>query len=361
MPEPDLFQPNWFSPPGATISDKLHSDRIALQDFAWEMDLQTLEAEKLIEGEMPITPSIAGLLERALGINVDFWLTREAHYRRDLETLARRVPAEAAKIWLKELPLKDMIALGWVHPAADDQERVAECFRYFDVASLEAWNARIEGIFAQAKLRSSRKLQSVPASLAAWLRRGEMEAELVQCGEWDGKKFEAGLEEVRKLTLQKNPETFLPRLKQICAASGVVVVVAKTPSGCRASGATRFLSDRKALLMLSFRYLSDDHFWFTFFHEAAHLCLHGSDRVFLEGEPHTSEQEEQEANEFSERILIPDELKQAFESLTISKKEILRFSAKAGISPGIVVGQLQHRGRLNHNFFNYFKRRYVWV
>jgi hypothetical protein len=29
------------------------------------------------------------------------------------------------------------------------------------------------------------------------------------------------------------------------------------------------------------RYKSDDHLWFSFFHEAAHLLLHGSARSLL--------------------------------------------------------------------------------
>ena len=31
------------------------------------------------------------------------------------------------------------------------------------------------------------------------------------------------------------------------------------------------------------RYLANDHFWFTFFHEAAHLLLHSRKTVFLDG------------------------------------------------------------------------------
>ena len=34
--------------------------------------------------------------------------------------------------------------------------------------------------------------------------------------------------------------------------------------------------------MLSFRYLTDDQFWFTFFHEIGHLLLSGETGFFLE-------------------------------------------------------------------------------
>jgi HTH-type transcriptional regulator / antitoxin HigA len=35
--------------------------------------------------------------------------------------------------------------------------------------------------------------------------------------------------------------------------------------------------------MLSFRYKTNDHFWFSLFHELAHLLLHGKKSLFLEG------------------------------------------------------------------------------
>ncbi|MFX9089566.1 ImmA/IrrE family metallo-endopeptidase, partial [Acinetobacter baumannii] len=36
------------------------------------------------------------------------------------------------------------------------------------------------------------------------------------------------------------------------------------------------LTPEKAMVLLSFRHLSDDHFWFTLFHEFAHLLLHNN-------------------------------------------------------------------------------------
>lgn len=59
------------------------------------------------------------------------------------------------------------------------------------------------------------------------------------------------------------------------------------------------------MVILSFRYLSDDHFWFTFFHEIGHLLLHKEDLTFIDGAESSSNKMEKEANEFSERVLIP--------------------------------------------------------
>ena len=135
-------------------------------------------------------------------------------------------------------------------------------------------------------------------------------------------------------------------------------VVVRTPKGCHASGATRFTSDSKAILQLSARHLTDDHFWFSFFHEAAHLLLHGK-RLFLEMKDVASA-EEREADLFAEQMLIPQEWRKEFEALRGRARDVVRFARQIGIAPGIVVGQLQHKGWLAANRLNWLKRRYLW-
>jgi hypothetical protein len=156
------------------------------------------------------------------------------------------------------------------------------------------------------------------------------------------------------------PTEFMQQLQQKCAACGVAVVIVQAPKGCPASGATR-VKNGKAILQLSARYLRDDSFWFTFFHEAGHLVLH-EDRLFLEWSERRSldEKEEQEANDFAGKILIPPSQEAAMLELPHDYKSIMRFARNLSVSPGIVVGQLQHRGLLPREKLNFLKKRYTW-
>ena len=278
-----------------------------------------------------------------------------------MRRIAQSVPHEVAAAWLHDLPIKDMMNFGWIESHQNLTLRVEECLRYFDVPSVASFDRRVAGLLAGAKLRTSATLQSKPASLTAWLRKGEVEADLISCQTWDGDKLLATIPEFRKLTLLREPSKFVPQLKAKCAEAGVALVIARAPSGCRASGATKFLSDNKALLMLSFRHLSDDHFWFSFFHECGHLFLHGKEGLFIEGEAHDTQAHEDEANEFAEKALIPDPWHGLLTKLPLRRNEIIRFAVRVGVAPGIVVGQLQHRGRVGHNYLNYLKRRFKWV
>lgn len=360
MIEQVAFEPAWANPPGATISNLLQRKRVALADFAWEMAIPESDVEALCEGKMELSDSIAHRLEKVLGISAEFWIVREAQYRSDTRKLAERIPEGEARSWIRELPTKDMVSYGWIEQRDNQPELVAECLRFFDVSSIPHFEQRLGSLVGRTKFRTSANFTSRQHALGAWLRFGELTAQTTTCDDWNPVKLRKILPEMRKLTLLRDPRIFLPRLRSLCASVGIVLVTAKAPNGCRASGATMFVSDKKALILLSFRHLSDDHFWFSFFHECGHILLHPQDMVIVEGEVSKDDPLEKEADQFAEDVLIPAPWKQLLEELRPSRDAILRFAARAKISPGIVVGQLQHRRRIGHNFLNYLKRRYTW-
>jgi plasmid maintenance system antidote protein VapI/Zn-dependent peptidase ImmA (M78 family) len=348
------FHPDWASPPGDTISDILGERHLSEVEFASQLGRSLDEARSLIRGRTSITIAIARQLETVLGASVEFWMSRDFQYQQDITRINH-----ANEKWLSTLPLTDMIKFGWLSRPAPSEE-IASCLRFFNVPSVAAWKDTYTSVLQLATLRTSAAFASKPASIAAWLRQGEIEAEATECEPWDPERFERSLSQIRSLTREKDPKKFLPQLKKVCAESGVAVISLRAPTGCRASGATRFLTSHKALLLLSFRHLSDDHFWFTFFHEAGHLLLHGEREVFLEGDDTPSNEREEEANKFAAGILVPPEFQSSFVNLRADARMVIRFAIRAGIAPGIIVGQLQHLGQLRHNQLNRLKRYYAW-
>lgn len=359
MANSDNFQPDWASAPGDTLADILAERNLSAVDLARWIGRSPEEAEQLLAGGAVVDSEIAKRLEAALGASAEFWMNREAQFRRDFARLRGGRSSEEDG-WLRGLPLRDMIKFGWLKPTTRENDEKDACLRFFGVSSVNAWRQRYGGIVEAAAFRTSSSFASHPAAVAAWLRRGEIESESVSCSAWNTKRFKETLDGIRSLTRWKNPDDFLPELKKRCAECGVAVAVVRAPSGCRASGATRFLSENKALLLLSFRYLSDDHFWFTFFHEAGHLLLHGKKALFLEGMETISTEEEQQANEFAANALIPPEFRATLTALHADARKVIRFAVQIGVSPGVVVGQLQHLGRIRRNQLNGLKRRFTW-
>jgi HTH-type transcriptional regulator / antitoxin HigA len=355
------FQPNWVSPPGVTITEILRLRAKSLDDLASELDMTTAEVELVLSGSTSIQRQLAQLLQEALGPSAGFWLQREKQYRESLalHNLTRR--ALELRELVSNLPVADMRKFGWISPTAIGSERAAACLDFFGVTDAGRWHERYRSALTVAAFRTTPTFEANPYAVTAWLRHSELLAERIKCKAWHREKFAARLQDVRRLTRIKNPEQFLPELTAICAANGVALTLVRAPKGCRASGATRFLTNEKAVIVLSARYRTDDQFWFTFFHEAAHLILHSSDALFLEDGSPVTDHEEMEANEFAQRTLVPEELRDELLSTQPTLRAISSFARRVGISPGIVVGQLQHLGRVAPNRLNHIKRRYIWT
>jgi Zn-dependent peptidase ImmA (M78 family) len=116
------------------------------------------------------------------------------------------------------------------------------------------------------------------------------------------------------------------------------------------------------LIQLSLRYKTDDHLWFTFFHEAGHVLLHGRRDVFLEGDEREEDEKESEADAFAQEWLIPQAKYRVFRRLgAFSCAAVSRFAFELGIAPGIVVGRLQHDGDLDRTQCNNLKKKVDWV
>lgn len=352
------FLPDWVSPPGDTIRDLLEERKQTPSQFAELMGVSTDVAKKLLSGSVPIDNQLADALARIFEVPAQFWHRREHHYR-EAELRVKR-----NEEWLNELPVRDLTKLKWIKPCTRKPEKISACLEFFGVATVADWRAEYENNSELTAFRTSTTFESSPGAVLAWLRKGELESQQLNCTIWNAARFRDALPEIRTLTRQSDPAIFIPELKKLCASCGVAVVIAKTPTGCRASGATRFLPTNVALLMLSFRYLSNDHFWFTFFHEAGHLLLHTFGAApLLEGEQSCSAEQsiEDEANEFACTTLVPREHDLAMRELPLNKVAIVRFAKKVGIAPGIVVGQLQYRELLERQRLNWLKKRYIWL
>lgn len=360
MLEISKFKHGAVYPPGDTISDVLEEKRISFSNFADMLGGSHALADALIKGEARINEDLASRLSEILGASPGFWLRRDKMYVEFVD-LVNGTISDVDNQWLSELPIPSMQKYGWIPKTRSPVRNLINCLNFFDVVSVASWRDAYKNTPELAKFRTSQAFSLQLGAVAAWIKQCETEAEYLECEVWNKEIFVESLSEIKKLTMESDPNIFLPELQRICAKCGVAVVIARTPSGCQASGATKFLSRTKALLMLSFRYLSDDHFWFTFFHEVGHLILHGEDAVFVEGSDGSEDVRETEANTFSQNFLIPPEVAHELPTLKDNMRGVLKFAKKLGISPGIVVGQLQHQGIIKQYHMQKLKVRYRWA
>ncbi len=84
----DRFEPKWpLPPPGDTILDILEEKNWTQAEFADRAGFTIKHASQLVRGKAAITEDTALRLERVFGGNAEFWLSREARYRK--EAMAR--------------------------------------------------------------------------------------------------------------------------------------------------------------------------------------------------------------------------------------------------------------------------------
>lgn len=342
------------------LLETLETIGMSQSELAKRMTRPTKTINEIVQGKAAITAETALQLEQVLSIPASFWMKREQNYR---EALARLVEDERLKTWvdwLKEIPIQDMIHLGWIPKTTSKSLQVLEALKFFGIASPDAWQAIWEN--ENVAYRKSPALKSNFGAITVWLRKGELEGQKIECNPYNAETFRKVLTNVRALTVE-SVDFFQLELVRLCASAGVVVVFVKALPHTRICGTTRWLTPTKALIQLSLRYKTDDQLWFTFFHEAGHILLHGKRQVFLETEQKDSEKEEIEADKFASDTLISREQWKQFiaQNSSRTKTGIEEFAKKVGIAPGIVVGRLQHEKLLAFTHCNQLKRSLGWA
>lgn len=354
-----MFTPDWVSPPGETIADLLEEKDWSQAELSKRLGYTAKHVSQLINGKVPLTDDTALRLERVLGGSASFWMSREAHYQEQLARLVARERLGSWTDWLDELPTRELMKTGAISMCRLDAKSkpavIEELLRFFGVASPDEWRSHYAGM--QVAYRRTREEQSDTGAISAWLRLGEIEAEHLEAPKYDKARFVATLRKIRALTILP-PEAFEPHLRALCRAAGVALVLVPAIPRAHVSGVARWLNSHRPLIQLSLYGKSNDRFWFTFFHEAAHILLHGKNAVFLDelvGDRLESDQE-READEWARDALIPREYMNELSFLR-SRDAVRAFADRIGIHSGIVVGRLQHDAVMPPSWMNDLKDR----
>lgn len=346
-------------PPGEYLTEITEEMAMSQAELARRMGRPVQAISEIANGSKSITPDTALQLEQVLGVPAHIWTGLEAEYQL---TKARSEAAEQVEQETDlavRFPYLEIAKLGWVKPTRKRSEKVMELRRFFAVASLH----NLQGVRAYAPaFRQSAKNEVSHEALVAWLRGGVLVAEKIETKQFDSEKARTALQALRRLT-REEPEVFLPKLKQVLAEAGIAFVLLPHFPKTYTNGATFWLNPNKAVLMMTIRGSWADIFWFSLFHELGHILLHDKRHAFLEDgldDPRWKKQEE-EADKFSQKTLIPPALYRAFVSTGhFTSTSIASFAGEIDIAPEIVAGRLQHDGllALNHHLH---RARYKWA
>jgi HTH-type transcriptional regulator/antitoxin HigA len=350
-----LGDTDYAVPPGETLRELLDEKGISQRELARRADLSPKHVNKLLQGLVPLSADVAMRLERVTGTPARIWNRLEADYRSDQERIRSKQELSADVMRVNDFPVAELVKRDCL-PAqpADKISRLEQLLAFFGVASVGAWDEVYSEL--ACAFRTTQAFETKRGALAAWLRLGELAALDVECAEFDRRGLEAAIPKLRELT-REPVEVFCQQMRAICAACGVAVVFVPELPGARASGVARWLTPTKALIQLSLRYKTDDHLWFTFFHEIGHVLRHGKTDVWIEASSSGADDpREAEADKFSRDMLISPRDARELPQLR-SPDQVHRFAERLGVAPGIVVGRLQHDCIWSHSRGNQLKRQ----
>lgn len=336
-----------ISPPGDTLFETIEALGISQSDLANRMARPIKTINEIIQGKAAITPETAIQLERVTGVPADFWLEREKNYRLELAEILEAERVIQEKEWLANFPIKEMIKHGWINVSTKDPlELVEAIFRFFRVGNKEGfYNCSCYTALDTPDYRLTNQDGKNSYALAAWLRKGEIQAESLEVATYDKKKFKDSLQEIKQVMVE-HPEDFFLRLTKLAGEAGVKVVHTPSLPHAKVHGATRWIGDTP-VIQLSNQFKRNDIFWFTFFHEAGHILKHGKKEVFIEGiaPSELAKVKEKEADDFAISLTFSE--KEEAEFMELGKKggwttkQVSDYAAKIGTHPAVIVGRLE--------------------
>lgn len=360
MENKNKYFPDYAIPPGETLLEVIESKGITQSELAERMGRPKKTINEIIKGKASITPETSIQLERVLNIPARFWDNLEKNYRSDLARIAEVEKLKNDIAWSKRFPLRKMIAYGWIADIKDNISMVDQLLKFFGVASTKAWQSKWgRKTFCSLSFRKSKAYETDESALSVWLCQGMRIAEKQVVEPFDKKAFAKVVKECVPLTTY-SPDRFQPQLVKMCAKCGVIVIFVKELPKVPVHGVTYWDHLNRPVIQLSLRYKTNDQFWFSFFHEAGHVLLHGK-KDFIYSE--TAKSWENEADNFAKDVLIDKNVFIQFveeHENKFSLGVVREFAKSQHIAPGIVVGRLQHEKKIGYNKLNGLKLSFDW-
>jgi HTH-type transcriptional regulator / antitoxin HigA len=341
-----------LSCPGETIQEHIEAIGMSQAELAERLGRSVPKLNELIKGKAPITKDTATKLEYVLGIPASFWLNLERQYQDELWEIGQMEHLGQFIEWAKGFPLAAMREIGIIPDTQNKAEIAGSILKYFRVATPAQWS----DIYVESSLASKIELLHTeePQAISVWLRLGELQAERLNVLGFDKKVLRKKLGAIQEIAYNHS-DNWLDELQNLCSSCGVALVYTPCIAKAPIYGAARWIKNNMIpLVQISDGQKDYNAFWFTFYHELAHIIYHGKKEMFIEGLDRISQNKdkENEADAFAARMLLSEkERNELFQHHSFDRNLIVDLSQKFKKHPGIIVAQIQQQ--YNHLYQDY--------
>lgn len=264
----------------------------------------------------------------------------------------KELPHEILGLNWSNFPLSELIKKTWIEYSGSlyqAKEQAEELLRdFFNQADLLI-NKQL--IFYRKNIRTDSELNKY--ALHCWKAKVLIEAKKIKINlQYNNESLNSGFFHNLAVLSCMNDGPLLA--KEFLGKNGIKLVMVAHLAQTHLDGACLFNQEGIPIIALTLRHDRLDNFWFTLFHEIAHLKLHlnsPEDCYFDNLDATTVDKAEQAADYFATNSLINPDLWNKFYNKFVSKNDIIKFSNKLSISPAIIAGRIRKK-RKNYKIFN---------
>ncbi len=336
-------------PPGEFIRDELEARGWTQTDLAEILGRPFRLVNEIISGKKSITPETAHGLGEAFGTDPLFWLNLESVYRLALARKASGLITRKARMY-QIAPIKDMLKRQWIEATSSIGALEKQLEKFFELEDINQ-QPRFHAV-ARKKTDYS---ENTPSQIA-WYYRARQLAATLKTDAYKSERLDDLFDALRSLTVH---ESECRKLSHLLSEFGIRLVIIEHLPKTRIDGAAFWLDSSSPVVCLSIRYDRIDGFWHTLAHELGHIrngdgesldddLVHDGSALGGQGRPEC----EVLADEFACQFLIPQDELQSFIARVqphYTQQHIIRFANRIKVHPGIILGQLQHRGEIPYS------------
>jgi HTH-type transcriptional regulator/antitoxin HigA len=337
--------------PGIILADEIEANGYSQIDFAKLIDLKRSQLNEIIKGKRNINADLALLLEKALGIDADFWMEAQKNYDLDKARIEakNKEQLEAIEIWNVAkafIPVsfykKEQVISG--NPLQD----IHKIREIYGVANLDQL-ATMKLQSNYARFKKSTQLKTDVVNIMGWVKLVQYKATQVTVEPFHHEHKEIVIEKLRNVFFSN--KNVLNSVQNILHENGIKLVYQTKGEKTPVDGVS-FWSNGNPAIGLTLRHSRLDNFAFTLFHELGHIYEHlinNNEAEFIdldfknENEEYLNSSEEKQANHFAQNELIKDDNWAKFKkNITLNNNDeaIIAFAKQVKIHPSIVRGRV---------------------
>lgn len=330
-------------PPGEFIREELEARGWTQADLAAIIGKPLAAVNEIICAKRGVTAETAKALSEAFGTSAEFWMNLESLYQLSKTSAASDSIRQRAK-WFERAPVSYMRKRGWITEAFSTEKMEAELCKFYRVSSVDE-----EPRVAMAARQSVSTDAITPEQIAWAYRACHMAGSVPVRGDFSPTALRQTIPRLRQLA--KFPQSS-KQVAGVLSEAGVRLVFVEHLPKSKIDGAALGVEGLGPVIALSLRFDRIDYFWHTLLHEVDHL-LHGDGGI----DPDLSGGDdlpwsvnpdiERRANANAAAMLIPSDKLQSFIRRVgplFYKERIVQFANLNSIHPGVVAGQLHHKG-----------------